>query len=151
MHILLVEDDTDHAALILRCLRAPGPEPSVVDHVIHGQRALDALDDRLEAGQPLPDLVLLDLNLPQMTGHELLAVLKSRPETRHVPAVVLSTSDSPADRAKAYALHANAYLVKAADFGRMASMLHSLRDFWGRWSTPRPPEHNGSWPGGKVR
>src|SRR5665811_905889 len=68
------------------------------------------------ADSPTPDLVLLDLNLPRMDGREVLAAMKSDPELRRIPVVVLTTSEAEEDVLRSYSLHANAYVTKPVDF-----------------------------------
>jgi len=110
--ILLVEDNPGDVMLTQEafdeCLL-----PHRLSVVGDGEEALQFLR---QAGKytdaPHPDLVLLDLNLPRKDGRELLAEVKNDPELRHIPVIVLSTSESDQDVARAYRLHANCYLTK---------------------------------------
>ncbi len=79
---------------------------------------------------PDPDLVLLDLNLPRKDGPELLAEVKNDPELRHIPVIVLSTSESDQDIARAYRLHANCYLTKPIRMDDFLRKIRSVEDFW---------------------
>lgn len=79
---------------------------------------------------PLPDLILLDLNLPKKDGREVLEEIKQDPATRHIPVVVLTTSEDEEDVLRSYQLHANAYLVKPINVLHFITMLHSLEQFW---------------------
>jgi two-component system, chemotaxis family, response regulator Rcp1 len=85
----------------------------------------------------MPDLILLDLNLPRKDGREVLAEIKEDPELRVIPVVVLSTSETQRDVAETYRLHANAYVVKPVDLDRFIEVVRSIKDFW--FSTAKLP------------
>jgi len=91
------------------------------------------------AGSPRPDLVLLDLNLPRMDGREVLAAMKSDPELRRIPVVVLTTSEAEEDVLRSYSLHANAYVTKPVDFHRFIEVVRQIDDFF--VSVVRLPGH----------
>lgn len=138
LHFLLVEDDDDHATILIRTLRQ-NRIANAIDRVADGADALAYL--RREgpySGKSRPDIVLLDLKLPQMDGHDVLAAIKADPELRSIPVVVLTTSDAELDRARAYELHANSYLVKPVDFERFRQMANELSLYWGVWNEPVP-------------
>jgi CheY-like chemotaxis protein len=96
-----------------------------------GQTALDLLRD----GSPLPDLVLLDLNLPGRSGREVLDEIRKDPRLRTLPVVILTTSTSPHDVAFAYRHHANAYVRKPNGFVALSSVARAIRDFWAKTAT----------------
>jgi two-component system, chemotaxis family, response regulator Rcp1 len=77
-----------------------------------------------------PDLILLDLNLPRMSGHEVLAELKADESLRRIPVVVLSTSVAAEDVARSYDLHANVYVAKPVDFDAFAGVIKQIDDFF---------------------
>jgi two-component system, chemotaxis family, response regulator Rcp1 len=77
-----------------------------------------------------PDLVLLDLNLPKRDGREVLAEIKADSALRHIPVVVLTTSDSERDVKAVYDLQANCYVVKPVGLSEFASIVRSIEDFW---------------------
>lgn len=79
---------------------------------------------------PRPDVILLDLNLPRMGGHELLRRVKQNPRFKHVPIIVLTTSGRPDDILQAYDAGANAYLLKPVEFTRFTEVLGQLGKFW---------------------
>lgn len=79
---------------------------------------------------PLPGLVLLDLKLPRVTGLEVLAQLRRRPETRAIVVLILSSSASEHDITQAYALGANGYLVKPLHLERLQDIVRAIKDFW---------------------
>ena len=77
-----------------------------------------------------PDLVLLDLNLPRRDGREVLAEIKSDPDLRQIPVVVLTTSQADEDILRSYQLHANAYVTKPVDFDRFISVIRQIDEFF---------------------
>jgi CheY-like chemotaxis protein len=133
LRILLVEDNADHAALVERSLlEADGSAELVV--VPDGEEATSYLLRRERwadaSRSPRPHLVLLDLRLPKLDGFEVLRTIKESPELRPIPVVVLTTSEADPDIAKAYALHANSYLVKPVDFDRFVSLMGDIHSYW---------------------
>jgi CheY-like chemotaxis protein len=128
--ILLVEDDVSEARLTEYALRKGGIHGDIY-HVRDGVEALRFLRRPAEyAGAPLPELVLLDLDLPRKDGREVLAEVKEDPELRLVPVVVLSTSETERDVAETYGLHANAYVVKPVDLDRFVQVVRAIKEFW---------------------
>jgi len=79
---------------------------------------------------PRPDLILLDLNVPKKDGRELLAEVKSDPQLRHIPVIVLTTSDAEQDVWRAYKLHANCYLTKPVRMDDFLEKVRSVEEFW---------------------
>jgi two-component system response regulator len=134
--LLLVEDNAYDEALTLRAFNKHGLASSVV--VAHdGVEALDCLlgDDEDEANDDaaaarLPRLVLLDLNLPRLDGFEVLRRLRSRPRTRLVPVVVLSSSLEREDLQRCYALGANSYIRKPVDYSEFVVTAAQLGIYW---------------------
>ena len=131
--VLLVEDNPDHEELIRRAFAEL--EPKVALAVArHGEKALDYLHRRGEyqdpSRSPRPRLILLDLRLPRVDGLEVLGEIKSSPTLRSTPVVVLTTSDSEHDVARAYAQHANSYLVKPAEFARIRELIDRMQSYW---------------------
>ena len=82
------------------------------------------------AGQPRPDLILLDLNLPRMDGREVLQALKSDPDLQRIPVIVLTSSKAEIDILKSYQLNANGYIVKPVTFERLQEIVASIQSFW---------------------
>jgi CheY-like chemotaxis protein len=131
--VLLVEDNPDHEELIRRAFAER--EPRVALAVArHGEEALDYLHRRGRykdpKRSPRPRLILLDLRLPRIDGLEVLGEIKATPALRATPVVVLTTSDSEHDVARAYAQHANSYLVKPAEFSRIREMIERVQSYW---------------------
>ncbi len=133
---LLVEDDDDHAEFLIRALKR-ARSTNQVERMGDGAQALAYLRGEGEhVGRPTPNVILLDLKLPKVDGHEVLAAIKSDPVLFTIPVVVLTTSDAESDRARAYAYHANSYLVKPIDFERFRQLIHDLEMYWGVWNRP---------------
>jgi len=82
------------------------------------------------ADAPRPDLILLDLNLPKKNGREVLAEIKSHPDLKRIPVVVLTTSDDEKDILNAYDLHVNAYIKKPVDLDQFIKIVEAVEDFW---------------------
>ena len=131
LRVLLVEDDPGDV-LIAREALAAGNLSTALEVVPDGVEAMRFL--RRENGYDAahrPDLILLDLNLPRMSGHEVLAEVKNDPGLRRIPVVVLSTSQTPEDVAKSYDLHASVHVAKPVDFEEFASVVKRIDDFFG--------------------
>ena len=101
-------------------------------HIAHdGVEALEFLRRQgKHAGAPEPDLLLLDLNMPRMDGCEVLAEMKADPALARIPVVVLTTSEAEQDVCRAYALHANAYIVKPLDIDQFFTVMRSIEEYW---------------------
>jgi len=131
-HILLIDDSLTDIKIIERALRE-----GRVDHrltVLHdGTQALAYLMRLREPSAPddlTPDLILLDLNLPRVDGREVLQEIKSDPELRRIPVVVLTTSQADEDIVRSYNLHANAYVTKPVDFDRFIAAVRQIDEFF---------------------
>ncbi|MBO3749531.1 response regulator [Streptosporangiaceae bacterium NEAU-GS5] len=133
--ILLVEDDPADVMLIEDVMSSVTSSP--ITHVPDGVAALEYLHDR---DQPRPDLIVLDLNLPRMNGNEVLTAVKSDPDLRAIPVVMLTTSAAPGDIVAAYRSHVSAYVIKPADFDDFGQAVRSIDAFF-RTIAARLPEH----------
>ncbi len=122
--IMLVEDEQADVHLIKRAM-----EESTLDvawtHAHDGAEALSMLSTG-----DLPDLILADLNMPRMNGHDLLAHIKEHPDWRRIPVVILTTSDADHDVRLAYDRHANSYVVKPIQFKEFQPVVQALEAFW---------------------
>jgi chemotaxis family two-component system response regulator Rcp1 len=131
LNVLLVEDDPGDV-LIAREAMAAGQLSTVLAVVTDGVEAIAYL--RRENGfkdAKRPDLILLDLNLPRMSGHEVLAEVKKDPNLRRIPVVVLTTSQAHEDIAKSYDLHASVHVSKPVDFDEFTGVVKRIDDFFG--------------------
>ena len=139
--ILLVEDNLGDARLAEEALK----DSKVHNNLYHVEDGVEAMRflRRQEnyADVPLPDLILLDLNLPRKNGREVLAEIKEDPELRLIPVVVLTTSEAERDLVKTYNLHANAYIVKPIDLNRFIEVVEAIENFW--FTIVKLPQVNG--------
>lgn len=130
IEVLLVEDDPGDVLMT----REAFDEHKVVNRlsvVADGVSAMEFLRQEGEhAGAPTPDLILLDLNLPRMDGREVLAAVKADERLKHIPVVVLTTSEAEEDVLRSYSLHANAYVTKPVDFERFIQVVRQIDDFF---------------------
>ncbi|MCS7477413.1 response regulator [Umezawaea endophytica] len=128
--VLLVEDDAGDALITVEAF-----ERHKVANRLHrvrdGVEALEFLrHEGVHAEAPRPDLILLDLNLPRMNGHEVLAEIKEDEDLRRIPVVVLTTSGADEDVLRSYQLHANAYVTKPVDFDAFVAAVRQIDDFF---------------------
>lgn len=139
--ILLVEDSEDDAELTeLAFTEAHVANPLV--RVRTGEEALDWLFRRgkfeaRDVGET-PALVLLDLKLPGMSGHEVLAEIRAHSATRRLPIVILTTSNEESDRLSAYDRHANSYVRKPVDHDQFVAAVRQLGLYWTVMNEPPP-------------
>ena len=130
MDILLLEDNPADTHVFLTVLSAIAAQHHVTA-VETGAQALDLLYQRGRyAKTPRPDLVVMDLNVPILNGHEVLNVIKSSSILRSIPVVVWSCSSDPRDVRRAYDLGASAYLVKPQDLEELELTLAEFAAFW---------------------
>lgn len=124
--VLLVEDNPADAWLTIEAFRRADAALQV-EVCEDGESALARLRD---ASAPLPQLILLDLNLPGIDGREVLAILKADPDLCRVPVCILTTSRAEEDIARAYAQHTNAYVVKPLDLNAFRTAIQQIERFW---------------------
>lgn len=128
--ILLVEDNPDDVVFISAAFEKTD-SGVVLDTAETGEAAVERL--RVARPNERPDLILLDLNLPGRSGHEVLADLRTDARWREVPIIVLSTSASESDRRRALNNRASAYVVKPHDFREYESLARAIHGFWFKW------------------
>jgi CheY-like chemotaxis protein len=139
--ILLVEDSPDDVLLIERAFQRAD-----LDHplrtVTDGQKAieyLEGVDDYSDrAAFPFPGLVILDLKMPGVGGFDVIRWMRSHPQAKLVPIIVLSSSSLPSDVNRAYELGANAFMVKPADHKALERLLNTIGEFWLASEGPHP-------------
>jgi two-component system response regulator len=124
--ILLVEDNPDDVALTRRAL----DKHKLANRLVIARDGVEALDYLLDEAGTLPEVVLLDLKLPRMDGLELLRQVRANPRTRHVPVVVLTSSDEERDVIANYSLGANGYVRKPVDFEQFLEAARQLGLYW---------------------
>jgi CheY-like chemotaxis protein len=123
--VLLVEDNEADANLTRETLES-GKLHVKIDVAIDGIQALE----KLRSASPLPDLVLLDLNLPKMDGRQVLSEMKNDAKLKCIPVVILSSSDAEIDVVKSYQLGANCYVTKPVGLKSFQKIVRSVEDFW---------------------
>jgi CheY-like chemotaxis protein len=131
LDILLVEDNPNDAELALHALRKHNLANRVA-WVKDGEQALDYLFKRGAYAKMngLPRVVLLDLRLPKVDGLEVLAQMRTRPETREIPVVVLTSSKEDRDVVKAYELGVNSFVAKPVAFAEFSRVVAELGMYW---------------------
>lgn len=130
VEILLVEDNPDDVALTEEALRV-GKVWNNLSVAGDGVVALQFLRRTGEyADAPRPDLILLDLNLPRKDGREVLSEIKVDDALKHIPVVVLTTSQAEQDIVSSYELHANCYVTKPVDLDDFIKIVQSIQEFW---------------------
>lgn len=136
--IVMVEDDEGHARLIEKNIRRAGVSNEIVP-ARDGRTALDLIlgedrSGRASEGRYL--LILLDLNLPDMTGLDILEKVKGNPHTRHLPVVILTTTDDAAEIKRCYDLGANVYITKPVEYDSFANAIRQLGLFFSVMQVP---------------
>jgi two-component system response regulator len=124
--IALVEDNADDEALTLRALKKHG----IANDIVVLRDGVEALEFLLAADKALPNLVLLDLNLPRVNGLEVLQRLRSELRTQLLPVVILTSSNEERDLVEGYRLGANSYVRKPVDFVQFSEAVHQLGLYW---------------------
>lgn len=129
-HVLLVEDNPADADLVLEAFEEARFR-NTINVVEDGVEAIAYLKaEGIYSEAPEPDLVLLDINMPKKDGFEVLKEVKSDPKLRHIPIVMLTTSDNPRDIEKTYLNYANAYVTKPVDVEKFIQIVQKLEEFW---------------------
>lgn len=128
VHILLVEDEPADAYLVRLALRE-NKTPVQLHHVPDGWEGLEFLrQSGNHSAAPRPDLILLDINMPRMNGHEFLGIIKSEDDLRDIPVVVLTTSELERDVCDSYRLGAVGFITKFMDLETFFSAMRQLED-----------------------
>lgn len=131
--VLCIEDDSDDVFFIKRAAQHAGIADAF-RFAQNGKAAMEYLDSAVAApggtGNPVPQLILLDLNMPLMSGLDFLQWLRQAPQFKHLPAIVLTSSANPKDILQAYSTGANAYVVKPANLAEMGEVFTAIKSFW---------------------
>ena len=135
--ILLIEDDSGHARLIEKNVRRAGVANEIT-HVPDGTTALAHLFGRGDTAKADPILVLLDLNLPDMSGIDILARIKADPLLRRTPVIVLTTTDDRQEIQRCYDLGCNVYITKPVEYEGFAAAIRQLGLFLTVMQVPQP-------------
>src|SRR5579872_7373243 len=130
VHILLVEDNEGDIVLTIEALN----EARIINKISvarDGAEAIRFLNREQEfQGGDLPDLILLDINLPRVDGMEVLSIIKNDAELKRIPVIMLTTSSSERDILTSYDNHANCYITKPVDLNRFMDVVRTIEDFW---------------------
>ena len=131
--VLMADDDADDRMLAKDAWEESRPA-SELEFVEDGEQLLDYLRHRGRysdlAATPLPNIILLDLNMPKKDGREALREIKSDPLLRKIPVIVLTTSRADEDVARSYDLGVNSFIVKPARFEALVEVMRCLADYW---------------------
>jgi CheY-like chemotaxis protein len=136
--ILLVEDDPGHVLLIEKNLRRACVQNDIIK-LDDGGKAVDYLfgeGEYANSEYPLPLLILLDMNLPVLSGLQVLERIKADERTRRIPVVMLTTTDSPGEIDKCYDLGCNIYIVKPVNYVKFSEAIRNLGLFLSTVRTP---------------
>jgi len=133
LEILIVDDNFDDADLVMRALK----KHNFVNHIVHLKDGADAIDYIYGLGkysqrntESLPQVIFLDMKMPKVGGLEVLAKLKSDPDKRRIPIVILTSTAEDPDIRKAYDLGANSFIVKPIEFENFAKTVSELGYYW---------------------
>ncbi len=130
LEILLVEDNKGDIGLITEFF-IDSEFITNIQIAEDGEEAIRFLCDKDQfLGYPLPDIIILDWNLPKKNGNEVLKEIKENNNLKNIPVIILTTSCAEKDIIQAYNLHANTYIVKPIDFDEFMAAIKSIEDFW---------------------
>ncbi len=124
--ILLVEDNAEDEILTLRALK----KNNILNKVVVARNGVEALEYLSQTDKPLPTVVLLDLKLPLIDGHEVLRRIRSEPRTRMLPVVILTSSKEESDLISVYSNGGNSYIRKPVDFTQFIEAVRQLGMYW---------------------
>lgn len=130
IHILLIEDNEGDILLITEALN----EGKILNNITvlkDGWEAIQFLEKNGNyANASAPDLILLDVNLPKMNGHEVLKSIKTNDKIKHIPVIILTTSSSEKDILLAYRNYVNCYITKPVEVNNFLEVVSSIENFW---------------------
>jgi len=130
IEILMVEDNPGDIRLTKEALK----EGKIINNLHIARDGVEAMEFLYKEGKYKnairPGLILLDLNLPGKSGHEVLAEIKNNPDLKRIPVVILSISKLEEDILKSYNNYANCYIIKPVDFNQFVEVVKSIEDFW---------------------
>lgn len=130
IHILIIDDSSGDVMMIKDAIEERGIAHtiSVANNGLEGIQMLEDLAKKND--NTLPDLILLDINMPKLNGHEVLDRIKSNELIKQVPVIMLTTSASKSDILKAYKKYSNCYIIKPSEFMDFESIIKAIENFW---------------------
>lgn len=130
VHILLIEDNVGDVLLTTEALKDSSIQ-NTLSIARDGWEAMQYLEKKDPfIGARMPDLILLDVNLPKKNGHEVLINIKTNEKLKHIPVIMLTTSSSPKDIFKSYYNHANCYITKPTAGNDFSQLIGAIKKFW---------------------
>ncbi len=133
INVLMIEDNPSDVLLTQEAFNSSPQYPITLHAASDGVAGLDFLKKRgIYSTSATPSLVLLDLNLPQKTGFEVLEEVRNTPEICYIPIIILSTSTNFQEVRRCYELGANSYIAKPVDFEEFVNLTYWLQQFWFR-------------------
>jgi len=129
IHILLVDDNEGDILLTREALE----EARIINKIsiaYDGMEAIRFLKSLPSFGTSMPDLILLDINLPKMDGTEVLSIIKSDPDLKRIPVIMLTTSSAEKDILASYNNYANCYITKPVDLDQFMDVVRTIEGFW---------------------
>ena len=142
IEILMAEDSPSDQFIVQQAFKTSKLHNHL--HVVsNGEEALEFLRHEGKfTTAPIPDLILLDMNMPRKGGRETLTEIKQHARWKFIPVVVLTASQAEGDVMTAYGLHANCYIIKPVDFEQIIEVVHTIERFW--FSIVKLPHVNGA-------
>jgi len=125
MNILLIEDD----AIEIMKLQRTVSKLQLKHHITETKNGEDALEI-LQSGNKLPDIILLDLNMPRMNGIEFLKILKADAKLKYLPTIILTTSENRADLLECYRIGVSGYVIKPLKYEEYESKIQKVLEYW---------------------
>ncbi len=133
INILLVEDNEGDILLTTEAFE-DSKIANKLNVIKDGQKAIEFFEKLIDESQ-LPNLMILDVNLPRISGHEVLAYLKGHKKYKSIPVIMFSTSSSESDIAASYNNHVNCYITKPYDSRDFTEVIQKIQDFWIKTAT----------------
>jgi CheY-like chemotaxis protein len=126
----MAEDDIEDQMLVKEAVNASDLDCNLIV-VNDGEELVEYLNQSSRPnGEPLPDIILMDLNMPRKNGHEALAEIKSEPKLRRIPIIVLTTSNAESDIESTYDMGISSYICKPVSFDKLIALVNTLGDYW---------------------
>ncbi|GGB24441.1 response regulator [Puia dinghuensis] len=128
IHILLVDDNEGDILLTKEAL----DDARIINKISIAYDGIEAVRFLRKQARTanMPDLILLDINLPKMDGTEVLGIIKNDPELKRIPVIMLTTSSAEKDILASYNNYANCYITKPVDLDRFMDVVRTIEDFW---------------------